>query len=205
MWLQCFGKCWWFPEKWRFLPWKLPPPFQMQRDIKAWVETLIRTAQNHVWRIMWDNQDEKELRNIGLIRLELQSDHLAKQSTESQKDWWMWSPQEWWNRKSPTNISSCAGLWEVSFRNPELAGILPHSVRKWCNVCYVNVNVGYLYAHKFLCCWFGPIIQGQVFVQPSWIQTNSWSCLVSICEKSLYFILFYSEKKHQLYFMQSLH
>lgn len=39
-----------------------------------------------VWRIMWDNQDEKEFRNMWLIRLELQSDHLAKTFTELQKD-----------------------------------------------------------------------------------------------------------------------
>lgn len=94
----------------------------------------------------------------------------------------------------------CWALRKVSFRYPELAGIRPHSVTKWCNV-WLSLCT----QPKFLCCWFGSLIQGQVFVQPNWTQINSLSCLVSICEKSLYLILLYAEKKYQLYFMQSLH
>lgn len=92
MWLQCFGKHWWFPAKWWFLPWKLPPPFQMQIPPAAGLgqneqEETLRLERRwgvwsghlkHVWRMIWDKQDEKEFRNLWLIRLELQSDHLAK-------------------------------------------------------------------------------------------------------------------------------
>lgn len=48
-----------------------------------WRWGAIRTAHNTCLRIIWDNQDEKESRNMWLIRLELQSDHLAKKKSQN--------------------------------------------------------------------------------------------------------------------------
>lgn len=116
MWLQCFGKYSGFPEKWWFLPWKFPPPFQIQtlpvaglgeeQGETSRIEWRVWSGQHRTqdWclRIIWDKQEEKEFRNMWLIRLELHNDHLAKKFTEPPKDWWMSTRNKGTEKVPPT-------------------------------------------------------------------------------------------------------
>lgn len=98
-------------------------------DTKAWVEmgSLVRTLksclEDDLGQAGWEGIQKPVADQAGASE--------SSPGKEIQKAWGMHTPQEWWNRKSPTNISSHAGAFrKVSFRNPELAGIMPHSFRK---------------------------------------------------------------------------
>lgn len=169
MWLRCFGKHWWFPEKCRFLPWKLSPPFQMQIPPAAGLgqseqeETLRLEWRlgvwsghlNHFWRMIWDKQDEKEFRNLWLIRLELQSDHLAKK----------------FKKLEGCTLHRSDGTEKVppTFRAMLVLGfqksLLQESRISWNYASFIqkiiDTMLGYLYAHKPLCWWLAPELRGR--------------------------------------------
>lgn len=156
-------------ERWRWKGW--------------WAEHII-----HVWRIIWDNQYEGEFRNTWLIRLVASEWSPRKDINRTSKrvmDVDAKGPtkrkvsQETARKYDLKDRALCAGppqalahqtcqpWWhwastKVSFRNPELAGILPHSAGKW-----ISVWLSLCTQSRFLCCLFGCLLQRKGFFQPT--------------------------------------
>lgn len=130
-----------------------------RRDIKAWVEmeSVIRTALNacledYVGQPGWEGIQKYVADQAGASEWSPGKDIHRTSKRLMDAD----STGAVEQRKSHQHFKpwGCWALRKVSFRNPELAGILPHSVRKWSNV-WLSLCT----QPKFLCCWFGSLIQ----------------------------------------------